>query len=193
MKSSLIVLPMPSVSAGLLVLLALPVLLVTLSGCTPRHHELITYNPETGQSRFSSEKLLAGNISMSGGLASGHRVMMQAFAACVGNSCVPDQLEIAFFNDSSADLNLDYRRIEVIFGPRRLEWEDLGRRTEPAGYGVPRGEFIRVPISLSDFAAMASAPRVEILFGTTGTTALRVPHGSREPLRELAEAISQRG
>jgi hypothetical protein len=106
---------------------------------------------------------------------------------------VPDQIEIAFFNDSSADLNLDYRRIEVVFGQRRLEWEDSGRRTEPAYYAVPRGEFIRIPISRSDFAAMASAPRVEILFGTTGTTMLRVPHGSREPLRELAEAISHRG
>ena len=190
MKPTLHVLHVLSVLPARPVLL---VLLIGIAGCAPQHHELVSYNPETGHSRFSSEKLLAGNIDMTGGLASGHRVMMQAFATCDGNACVPDQVEIAFFNDSSADLNLDYRRIEIVFGPRRLEWEDPGQRTESAYFGVPRGEFIRIPISRSDFAAMASAPRVEILFGTTGGTTLRVPHGSREPLRELAEAISQRG
>lgn len=165
-------------------------LLLAVWGCASQNRQLATYNESKNETVYSSSKLLAGNISMSGGLASGHRVMMQAFAACDGAACKPDEVEIAFLNDSSADLNLDYRRIQIVFGGRSVEWEDHGRNTEPHYYVVPRGEFIRLPVSRGDFEAIASSPNVNIVFGLTGTTVLQVPFNRRAPLRELAETIS---
>ncbi len=166
-------------------------LLVLLGGCASQRPEMITYDDVRGKTIYTSSKLLAGNISMSGGLASGHRVMMQAFASCDGRPCKPNEVELAFLNDSSADLNLDYRRIEIVFAGKRVHWEDYGRLNEPTHYSVPRGEFIRLPVNRGDFEMMARAPKVEIIFGLTGTTAIDVPFSRREPLRELAETIAR--
>lgn len=116
--------------------------------------------------------------------------MMQAFAACDGRRCKPNEVEIAFLNDSSADLNLDYRRIEIAFAGRSINWEDESRINEPSYYSVPRGEFIRVPVNRGDFELMARAPEMEIKFGQTGTTVMDVPFSRRAPLREMAETIA---
>lgn len=172
----------PSISAILLVAI--------LSACASQRPELIDYDVSSGRTVYTSPKLLAGNLNMTGGLTSGHRVMMQAFASCEGRTCRPNEIELAFLNDSSADLNLDYRRVKIVFAGRSVEWEDEGRITEPTYYSVPRGEFIRVPISRGDFELMANAPLMEVTFGQTGTTVIDVPFSRRAPLRELVEAIA---
>jgi hypothetical protein len=159
-------------------------------GCASAQAPLVEFDPGSGQTVYQSPKVLVGNINMTGGLASGHRVMMQAFASCAGRECKPNQVEIAFYNDSSADLNLDYRRVEITFGSKTLEWEDVGRLHESMKTEVPRGEFTRVPVSRADFAGMASAQDVQIVFGLTGTTTLRVPLDRRAGFRDLVEALS---
>ena len=174
-----------SVVSGCLILIG--------SGCAAGPHELVTYDQDSDRTRFTSERVHAGNISMTGGLATGQRIMLQAFASCTGEACTPDEIDLAFFNDTSADLNFDYRRVSIEFDGREVEWEDLGRRTEPIFYSVPRGELLRVPISPNDFAAMVEADRVEIRFGISGGTVVRVPDGAREPLRAMADAIAARG
>jgi hypothetical protein len=138
---------------------------------------------------FESPRVLVGNIGMSGGLTSGQRVMMKAFASCAGKGCQPEQVELVFLNDSSSDLNLDYRRLEIVFRGKSLNWEDRSRVHEPTYYLVPRGEFTRVPLSWSDFTGMASAPEVDIFFGLTGSTQMRMPFDRRAGLREMADAM----
>lgn len=167
-------------------------LLVIFCGCASQGSELVSYDQSADRTTFVSPKLYAGSVGMSGGLASGHRVMIQAFASCPGSECSPSEVEIAFFNDSSADLNLDYRRIAFEFVGGSMNWEDEGRETEPAYYSVPRGEFIRVPVSRGHFELMANSPRMEIIFGRTGTTVIRMPHARREPLREMADSMGGR-
>ena len=164
--------------------------LLAFWGCASVQAPLVEFDPASGQTMYQSPKVLVGNINMTGGLASGHRVMMRAFASCTGQDCKPNQVEIAFYNDSSTDLNLDYRRVEITFGSKKLEWEDVGRLHESMKTEVPRGEFTRVPISRADFTGIASAQDVQIIFGLTGTTTLRVPLDRRAGFRELAEALS---
>ena len=164
-------------------------LMALLGGCLSSRPELVAYDAGTDQTTFKSEKALVGNINLSGGLTSGQRVMMRAFASCTGLNCKPGQVDVAFLNDSSADLNLDYRRIQLVFDGKTLDWEDPSRASEPTYYHVPRGEFIRVPMSAADFARLASADKVEVHFGLTLSTSLLMPHSTRAPLRDLAEAI----
>lgn len=126
---------------------------------------------------------------MTSGLTGGQRVMLQAFASCDGPTCRPSTIDLAFFNDSSADLNLDYRRIELVFDGRSLEWEDLSRFEESPRYLVPRGEFIRVPLSLNDFEQFARANEARVIFGLTGTSTFRMPFERRAELREMTEML----
>ncbi len=167
----------------------LPALLLVLSACTSSREARISYDQDSDKTTYSSSKALVGNIGMTGGLASGQRVMMQAFATCDGPGCNPSEIEIAFLNDTSSDLNLDYRRVEIVAGPRHLEWEDALRLSEPTHFSVPRGEFIRVPLNRADFKELAEAANVEIIFGLTGTTPFRVPADRRVPLRDLLHLI----
>ena len=165
-----------------------PLLLTALlAGCASSRPDLVRYDAATGETHYESEKALVGNINMSGGLASGQRVMMRAYASCIGEGCKPSQVEAAFLNDSSADLNLDYRRIQLVFDGRTLDWEDSSRIHEPTYYHVPRGEFIRIPMSVADFSRLASANNVQVHFGLTLTTMLQMPHDRRAPLRAMAE------
>ena len=170
-------------------IIPLLVFVALLSGCASSQPELMTYDAGTGETSYQSEKALVGNINLSGGLASGQRVMMRAFASCKGEGCKPSQVEVAFLNDSSSDLNLDYRRIKLVFDGRTFDWEDSSRIQEPTYYHVPRGEFIRIPISASDFVRLAAADRVEVHFGLTLTTMLLMPRDRRAPLQALAEFI----
>jgi hypothetical protein len=164
-------------------------LLFLLWGCTASRPALVTFEAGSNLTRFESPKVRVGNIGMSGGLTSGQRVMMKAFASCAGRGCKPEQVEIVFLNDSSSDLNLDYRRVQIVFRGNSLDWEDRSRVHEPLYYHVPRGEFTRVPLSWVDFVGMATAPDVDIFFGLTGATHLRMPIDRREGLRELVHAI----
>lgn len=166
--------------------------IVVLSGCASTESTPSRYDASTGRTLYESPKVLAGHISPSTGLASGQRIMMQAFAECAGQDCRPSQVQLAFFNDSSSDLNLDYRRLQIHFGGGSLEWEDPSRVDELLRSEVPRGEFIRVPMSRVDFEAMANASAVELVFGRTGATTLQVPHARREAFRDFAQTISGR-
>lgn len=164
-------------------LILLSILLV--GGCASSRQAEVTYEAKEGKTTFISSKALLGHVSMSGGLAAGQRVNMQAFAACDGRDCTPSEVEIAFLNDSGSDLNLDYRRVHIIADSRELDWEDPLRLSDPPHYSVPRGEFIRVPVQLNDFMVLATARDVEIVFGHTGTSAFRVPFDRRAPLRDF--------
>lgn len=160
-------------------------LALLLWGCASTDVPTRSYDAASDRSLFQSPKVLVGNVNMTSGLVGGQRVMMQAFASCEGRVCAPSTVDVAFFNDSSADVNLDYRRIEIVIDGRSLEWEDEGRRHESPWYIVPRGEFIRVPLSQSEFERLASGREVQVIFGLTGTSVLRMPPERREPLREM--------
>ncbi len=157
-----------------------------LWGCAAARKPLRFYDAARGTTTFESPKVLVGNINMTSGLAGGQRVMMQAFATCRGEGCAPSVVEIAFFNDSSTDLNLDYRRLRIIFDDESREWEDTGRMAESPRSFVPRGEFIRVPLSRREFNDFASAREVEVEFGLTATNIFRLSSERRKPLRDLA-------
>lgn len=167
--------------------------ILTTGGCASTENPEQRYNPATGRTQFQSPKVLVGNVNMTSGLAGGQRLMMQAFASCEGPACRPSTVELAFFNDSSADLNLDYRRIELVVDGRSMDWEDLGRFDESPHYFVPRGEFIRVPLSRGDFERFAGAAEVRVIFGLTGTSTFRMPYERREPLREMAANLQATG
>lgn len=166
-----------------------PAVLLLIGACATGREARVRYDQTSGKTTYSSAKALVGNVSMTSGLASGQRVMVQAFATCDGPGCSPSEIEVAFINDSSSDLNLDYRRVEIVAGGRKMEWEDAVRLTEPPHFSVPRGEFIRVPLSRADFRTLAEAADVEIIFGLTGTTPLRMPPDRRAPLRYLLDQM----
>lgn len=168
--------------------------LLVMIGCASAERGMRSgYDPETGATTYTSSKVLAGNIDAAAGLLSGQHVSMRAVASCAGEDCRPSLVDLVFLNDSSKDLSLDYRRVQIRFGGMSFDWEDLERHNEPRHYMVPRGEFIRVPMSWTDFSRMAASREVAIIFGLTGTRTIIVPHTRLAAFRDLVEAVEDAG
>jgi hypothetical protein len=162
-------------------------MLSMICACASSESVKIDYDSATGRSTYTSSRVLLGYREMDAGLAGGQRVMWQVLASCSGEGCRPDEVALVFYNDSDSDLNLDYRRLQLVVDGATHDWEDLGRINEPEIYAVPRGEFIRVPLSRADFVRMASAKDVAVLFGQA--VSFDSPFGRRAPFRVLADKI----
>lgn len=173
--------------------LAAVVVTYAFAGCAATQTAQVHYDPVEDLTTFRSAKVLIGRVSMSSGLSSGQRVMMQVFGTCEGPDCIPSTVDLLFLNEGDRDLNLDYRRIELEFAGRSLAFEDVGRYDEPTQYAVPRGEFVRVPASLSDFEEMVSADEAAIVFGSTGTTQFELSNAQMAPLRSFLADVSAPG
>lgn len=159
-----------------------------LYGCAASEPYTVKYDSSSDQSNFASNRNVMGFRSMSGGLSANQRIMWQAQAACTGESCTPDEVSLVFFNDTSKELNLDYRGLKIIIDGKEHSWQDSDRPVEQGFFRVPRGEFTRVSILPSVFAELASAEVVEVLFGETSTSVFNSIHSGRAEFRALAEA-----
>ena len=164
-------------------------ILLTLYGCATSEPVGVRYDPATDKSSFQTNRIIMGYRSLSGGLTSDQRVMWQALASCSGRNCTPDEIAIAFFNDTSKDLNLDYRRLQMIVDGVTHDWQDLNRLADSGHNSVPPGEFVRVHLATSAFAKLAKAQKVEILFGETGTSVFTVSLKRRAEFQEFVEAL----
>lgn len=172
---------------------ALPILvgvMACLTGsCASSRLSDVTYDRSRDRSTYQSARARMGSPGMSGGLASDQRVTWQAIARCAGENCIPPYVEIIFLNEGTGELNLDSRRVQLNYDGIERSWEDLSRTIEPPHYSVPRGEFSRISLDTAEFARMAGAGRVEVIFGLTGTTGIIVPYERREAFRSLAELL----
>lgn len=155
---------------------ATALLLLFFYGCASSEPVQVNYNRSSGISTYTSSRVLIGNRDMSGGLVSNQPRQI-------------DEEELVFYNDSNYDLNLDYRRIQLNFDGTSRDWDDLGRLDNRAAYTVPRAEFVRVPLSSANFARVAHAGLVEILFGLSGTSLFSVSYERRASFRAFAEEM----
>ncbi len=162
---------------------------LALYGCVASEPVQVHYDPAIGLSSYESRRIVMGYRAMSAGLASNQRVMWQALASCSGQNCTPDEVTLAFYNDTSKDLNLDYRRLQLTVDGITHDWQDLGRETEPAHYTVPPGEFIRVSLARAAFVRLARAQQVEVLLGESGTSVFSVSFAHRAGFRAFAAAL----
>ena len=168
-------------AAGLLALL--------LYGCASSAPVQVRYDRSSDTSTYTSARVLIGNRDMSEGLAANQRVFWQAAASCSGEACTPGEVALVFYNDSNYDLTLDYRRIQLNFDGTSREWDNLARLDDRTDHRVPRGKFVRVPLSSADFFRMVHSGPVEILFGMSGTSAFSVPYERRAAFRAFADEI----
>ena len=157
-----------------------------LYGCASSESAQVSYDRSSDTSTYTSPRSLMGYRAMSDGLASNQRVMWRAVASCSGEACTPDEVALVFYNDSNADLNLDYRRLQINFDGTSRHWEGLAPLDDQTAYRVPRGEFVRVPITSADFTRIAKATAVDVLFGLSGTSTFSVPFDRRASFRALA-------
>jgi len=162
---------------------------LALYGCVASEPVQVHYDSAIGSSSYESRRIVLGYRDMSAGLASNQRVMWQALASCSGQDCTPDEVTLAFYNDTSKDLNLDYRRLQLKVDGITHDWQDLGRETEPTHYTVPPGEFIRVSLARAAFVRLARAQQVEVLWGETGTSIFSVSFAQRAGFRAFAAAL----
>lgn len=164
-------------------------MLPLLCGCASSSNIGKAFDPESNKTSYESDRIVMGYRDMSGGLASNQRVMWRAAASCTGNDCIPDEVMLVFYNDTSRDLNLDYRRIQIVVDGVNHEWEDRSRLTERPEYRVPPGEFLRVSMARSSFVDLANADKVEVLMGETGTSVFRVSFDRRAKFRAFIDAL----
>ncbi len=162
------------------------ILLLFLCGCASSEAVQVRYNRSDDTSTYESSRTLMGYRDMSGGLASGQRVMWKALATCSGEGCIPEEVALVFYNDSNTDLNLDYRRLQLDFDGTSRVWEDLAKVDDRAAYAVPRGEFVRVSLSRDEFVRVSNARLVELHFGQTGTSVFSVSFERRASFRAFA-------
>ncbi|MEM1094483.1 MAG: hypothetical protein AAGJ10_07755 [Bacteroidota bacterium] len=167
--------------------LALFVMIGVAACATPAAVQVRT-DAETGVNTYTSSRVTMGHRSMGAGLAGQQRVMWQAVAACEGEACVPDEVELIFVNSTSQDLNLDYRRLEMVVDGTSREWVDPSSQAAPNFATVPTGEFLRVTLTRAEFVAFAEAEEVELRFGETGSTVFAVNPDRRALFREFAAA-----
>lgn len=159
-------------------------------GCASSEPARVHFDPGRGTSTYTSSTVRVGSPNRAD-LASGLRVTMQATATCPGQGCTPDEVELAFHNDvdSNSNLDIDSRRLQIIFDGTVRDWEDTSRLHEPVQYAVRRGEFFRVVVPVADFVRIAEARDVSVVFGLTGTSSFRVAFDRRAPFRALAEEM----
>jgi len=162
---------------------------LALYGCAASEPVQVHYDPAIGRSSYASRRIVMGYRDMSAGLASNQRVMWQALASCSGQDCTPDEVTLVFYNDTSRDLNLDYRRLQLKVDGITHDWQDLGRETEPAHYTVPPGEFLRVSLARAAFVSLARAQQVAVLLGESGTSVFNVSFAHRAGFRAFAAAL----
>lgn len=168
------------------------ILLIPLAlwGCAASEPLEVRYDPATGQSSYESKRMIMGYRDMSAGLVVNQRIMWQALASCSGQDCTPEEVTLVFFNDTSEDLNLDYRRLQLIIDGITYDWQDLDLLLEPGYYTrVPSGEFFRVSLEREVFVQLAKAQEVAVLFGETGTTVVQVPYARRAGFRVFVEEL----
>ena len=166
---------------------AWPCALAILAGCAGTMGASVQYDSGSDRTTYTARRSVLGHRDMSAGLVSGQRVFWQAEAACAGEACVPEEVSLVFFNDSSSDLNLDYRRLQIDIDGRQSSWADLASE-DVIIFAVPRGEFLRVHISGEYFLQLAAAQSVRVYFGLTASAEFAVPFGRREAFRDLAIA-----
>ena len=162
---------------------------LALHGCATSGSTGVRYDPATGVSTFESDRSVMGYRDMSGGLAREQRVMWQALASCSGQGCIPEEIALAFYNDTSKNLNLDSRRVQLVVDGVTHDWQDLSRLMEAPHHIVPPGEFIRVSLPGSAFVNLAHAQKVEVLFGETGTSSFNVSFARRAKFRDFVEML----
>lgn len=167
-------------------------LLVALASCAGSEGALHRYDSDDDISRYTSRRVVLGRSDMSAGLASGQRVLWRAEASCPGASCAPSEVDLVFFNDSSSDLNLDYRRLEIVSDGVSGNWADLASE-DVVTFAVPKGEFLRVRIPADYFVRIAEAQDVAFFFGLTASTEFAAPFARRQILRELMAAARLTG
>ena len=163
-------------------------LLISLAGCASAEAVRVT-SDSSGTITYATNRTVMGSQGMNVGLSSNQRVMWHAEAHCTGDGCRPETVELVFHNDSSTDLNLDYRSIRIEFDGLHQMWTDLIPQ-DNIFYTVPRGEFVRVLFPADLFAYLAAAQDVQISFGMSGGSVFVVSHDRREPFRALAHAAS---
>lgn len=161
--------------------------LLMLTSCASTSPISIEYNASTGDTSYESKRTIMGYRDMTAGLAYNQRVMWQALASCAGEECVPDEVWIAFFNDTSRDLNLDYRKLKLIVDKVTHEWEDESRVNDNPNSRVPPGEFVRISLSRADFMNLAIAKNVEVHMGESGSSVFRISFERRSDFRMFAE------
>ena len=164
---------------------------LVITGCSSTASLKRGYDPSSDQSTFASKRIVMGYRDMSAGLATNQRIMWQAQASCTGRDCIPSEINLVFFNDTSRNLNLDYRGLQIIVDGRAHSWEDVHRLEEPANYRVPHGEFTRVSLSPAVFMQLAEAQQVEVLFGETATSVFTVSHSRRADFRAFVAAMRE--
>ncbi|MEM6645254.1 MAG: hypothetical protein AAF730_03285 [Bacteroidota bacterium] len=160
--------------------------MVGVAACATPAAVQVRSDADTGINTYTSSRVTMGHRSMSDGLAGRQRVMWQAVAACEGDACVPDEVELIFVNSTSQDLNLDYRRLEMIVDGTAQEWIDPSSQAAPNFATVPTGEFLRVTLTRDDFVQFAEAEQVELRFGETGSSVFTVGPDRRAIFREFA-------
>lgn len=166
---------------------------VAFFGCAASSSVRVDYDAVANRSEYRSDRIRIGLRDMNAGLVSGQRVFVQAVADCQGEGCLPTEVHLAFFNESDNVLNLDDRRLEIVYDGTARQWLGQTRMNVPFSGGVPRGEFVRVPMSADEFTQMANAKDVRISFGETGTARYDLSHAGRLPFRALAERLAPAG
>ena len=164
-------------------------LLVLLGGCAPTGSLQTTTDGAT--TVHTTRRVPLTDRDLTGALVARGRLSWTATASCAGAGCVPGEVELAFVNGSDFDIDIDPREIAVVVDGRTQSWTLDGFRREAYGRTVTRGEFVRVALSVADFARLAAAQEVQVSFGQTGTRPYEASFDSRAPFRELAAALSE--
>ena len=170
---------------------ALPVVLVAvmLAGCATQKPIEVTYDAARGLTTFETNRSLMGYRDMSGGLAGSQRVLWNAHASCPGAGCTPDEVVLMFYNDSNSELNIDTRRLQIVYDDVTYGWEDPAQTYRPDPRGVPRGRFFQVGVPAQDFAAIARAEDVRVVFGISGSGNFPISYERRAAFRTLADEM----
>ena len=161
--------------------------LVLAAGCATTDGVIVTHDEDSGMTEYASKRTVVGNLDLSAGLASGQRIVWQAVASCQGMPCLPEEVTLILFNDSSRDLNMDYRGITIAADGVETVWSDFTSE-DIATFAVPRGEFLRVNVAADHFLQIVEAREVAVSFGLTASTRVPVPRARREAFRQLAVA-----
>lgn len=160
-------------------------LLALTAGCAGPASDAI-YEVRDGVSYFQTPEVRFQTEPSPRAATSRVTLTVRASAACPGEDCRPDEVELRFGHGPGYPEWSTFRGITIEIDGRRTRWEGADMPGS-LGHALPPGRFLRLNVDPRFFGQFANGRQVRLRLGQETIT---IPYAARAPFREMEAAMN---
>lgn len=161
------------------------ILLLAAAGCSGPASEAI-YQVRDGVSYFQTPDVRFQTEPSPQAATSRVTMTVRASAACPGEDCVPEQIELRFGHGPGHPEWPSFRGVTIEIDGRQTRWEGADMPGS-LGHALPPGRFLRLDVGPRFFSQFANGRQVRLRLGQQAIT---IPYAARAPFREMEAAMN---